>query len=95
MKHSDTEFVDKKATENLESDVSEIMIHEKVDSNASNFISTAKPIDAVLRITNLCYESVNGSGNVLLSNLVAKKMLFDNEISIEEIQLSGIGYSKH
>ena len=46
MDDSDTEFVDRTAIENLESDISEAVIweHEKDDSNISNFIPTAKPI---------------------------------------------------
>ena len=50
MNDSDTEFENKAAVENLEFDISEVVIHREDDSNVINFISTAKPIESVVRI---------------------------------------------
>ena len=50
LNDSDTEFMDRTAIENSESDISEAVIHEKDDSNGSNFIPTTKPIEAVVKI---------------------------------------------
>ena len=47
MNNSDTEFLDRTATENSESQVWELVIPEKDDSNGSNFILTTKPLEAV------------------------------------------------
>ena len=39
--------MDTGANENLEIDLSEVVIHEKDDNNLSNFILTTKPIEVV------------------------------------------------
>ena len=39
--------MDTGANENLEIDISEVVIHEKDDNNLSNFILTTKPIEVV------------------------------------------------
>ena len=81
MNNSDTEFVDRTAIENLEKDIPEAMTHEKDDSNVRNFILTAKPV----RIAKPDSESIDDS-DVLLGNLVAKKMLLGNGIHILKSQ---------
>ena len=73
MNDSDTEFVERTATENLESDISEAVIREKDDSNGSNFIPTTRPIKAVVKIAKPDSESEDDGDDVPLSNLVAKK----------------------
>ena len=52
MNDFNTEFVDRIAIENSECDISEVVIHEKDDSNGSNFIPTTKPIEAVVKVCN-------------------------------------------
>ena len=49
MNDFNTEFVDRTAIQNSESDISEVVIREKDDSNGSNFIPTTKPIEAVVK----------------------------------------------
>ena len=49
MNDFNTEFVDRTAIQNSESDISEVVICEKDDSNGSNFIPTTKPIEAVVK----------------------------------------------
>ena len=49
MNDFNTEFVDRTAIQNSESDISEVVICEKGDSNGSNFIPTTKPIEAVVK----------------------------------------------
>ena len=44
---SNTKFVDKLAIENLESDISEVVINKKDDNNVSIFIPTTKAIEVV------------------------------------------------
>ena len=46
MNDFNTEFVDRTAIQNSESDISEVVICEKDDSN---FIPTTKPIEAVVK----------------------------------------------
>ena len=49
MNDFNTEFVDRTAIQISESDISEVVICEKDDSNGSNFIPTTKPIEAVVK----------------------------------------------
>ena len=49
MNDFNTEFVDRTAIQNSESDISEVVICEKDDSNVSNFIPTTKPIESVVK----------------------------------------------
>ena len=49
MNDFNTEFVDRTSIQNSESDISEVVICEKDDSNGSNFIPTTKPIKAVVK----------------------------------------------
>ena len=44
---SNTKFVDKLAIENLESDISEVVINKKDDNNVSIFFPTTKAIEVV------------------------------------------------
>ena len=48
MNDSDTEFVNRTAINNSDSDISEAVIREKDNSNGSNFIPTTKRIEAVI-----------------------------------------------
>ena len=73
MNSSDTEFLDRTATENSESQVWELVIHEKDDSNDSNFIPTTKPLEAVVKIVKPDSESEDDGDDLPLSNMVAKK----------------------
>ena len=73
MNDSDTEFVDKKATENSERDIPKAVTHEKDDSNVGNFVLTTRPIEAVVQVAKPDSESGNDGDNVPLSNLVANK----------------------
>ena len=73
MNDPDTEFEDRTAIENSESDISEAVIREKDDSNGSNFIPTGKSIEAVVKITKPYSESEDDGDNVPSSNLIAKK----------------------
>ena len=72
MNASDIEFVDMTAIENLENDNPKAVIHEKDDSNVSNFILTRRPTEVVARIAKPGSGSVD-NGDVPLSNLVAKR----------------------
>ena len=73
MNYSDTEFVDKTAMENSDSDISKAIIREKDDSNNRNFIPKIKPIKAGVKIVKPDSESENDDDDdVPLSNLVAK-----------------------
>ena len=81
MNDSDTEFVDRTAIEDLEKDISEAVTYEKDGGNIRNFILTAKPV----RIAKPDSESIDDS-DVLLGNLVAKKMLLGNGIHILKSQ---------
>ena len=49
MNDFNTEFVDRTAIQISESDISEVVICEKDDSNGSNFIPTTKPIESVVK----------------------------------------------
>ena len=73
MNNSDTEFLDRTATENSESQVWELVIPEKDDSNGSNFIPTTKPLEAMVKIVKPGSESEDDGDDVSLSNMVAKK----------------------
>ena len=65
MNDSDTEFVDRAATENLEHENAEIVTQEKDDFNGSNHIPTIKPIEAVVRFAQPGAASVDGGDDVL------------------------------
>ena len=73
MNNSDTEFLDRTATENSESQVWELVMREKDDSNGSNFIPTTKPLEAIVKIVKPGSESEDDGDDVPLSNMVAKK----------------------
>ena len=60
INHSDTEFVDRTAAENLEHENVEVVTQEKDDFHGSNHIPTTKPIEAVLRIAEPSAASVDG-----------------------------------
>ena len=64
MNDSETEFVDRAAIENSESDISEAVMREKDDNNGSNFIPTTKPIAAVAKIAKPDFESENDGDDV-------------------------------
>ena len=70
-----TEFVDRTAFDNSESDISEALMQKKDDSNDSNFIQTAKPIETVVNIAKPDSQSENDGDDVPVSNLEAKKYL--------------------
>ena len=86
MNDSDTEFVDRTAIENSESDVSEAVIREKEDGNGRNFIPTTKSIEAVVKIVKPDSESEDDGDDIPLSNLVVKKVLFGNGITVLKSQ---------
>ena len=87
MNNSDTEFLDRTATENSESQVWELVIPEKDYSNGSNFILTTKPLEAVVKFVKPDSESEDDGNDVPLSNMVAKKkMLFGNGINVLKSQ---------
>ena len=65
MNHSDTEFVDRTAAENLEHENVEVVTQEKDDFNGSNHIPTTKPIEAVARIAEPSAASVDDNDHVL------------------------------
>ena len=67
MNDSYTEFMDRTAIENPESDISEAVIREKDGSNGSNFIPTTKPIEAVVKIAKPDCESEDDGDDVPLS----------------------------
>ena len=72
MNDSDTEIVDRTALENVESDNLAAVMHEKDNSNISNFILTTKPTEALVQIAKPDYESVD-DGDLPLSNLGEKR----------------------
>ena len=76
---SNTKFVDKLAIENLESDISEVVINKKDDSNVSIFIPTTKAIEGEVCIVKSDSEYVDDSDDVGLSNLVVKKLCLEIE----------------
>ena len=79
MSDSDTEFVDRTALENFKSENLATVIHEKDDSNVSNFIQTTKPIEALLQITKPDSESVDYADDGPLSNLAEKRCCLEME----------------
>ena len=79
MNDSDTEFVDRTALENFESQNLATEIHEKDDSNVSNFIQTTKLIEVLLQIAKPDSESVDYGDDVPLSNLVEKRCCLEME----------------
>ena len=66
MNGSDTEFVDKTAIENWESNISE-------EFNMKKIILTKKPIEAVVLIEKPDSEPEDDGADVPLNNLVSKK----------------------
>ena len=72
MNDSDTEFVDRSVVENLESDISDAVIHEEDVSNVSNFIQRKKPIEAVVKIAKPDSKPMDND-DAPLSNRVANK----------------------
>ena len=79
MNHYNTEFVDRRASGNSGSGISEAVIREKDDSNGSNFIPKTKPIGTVVKVAKPDSHSENDDDDddddddVPLNYLVAKK----------------------
>ena len=74
MNHYNTEFVDRRASGNSGSGISEAVIREKDDSNGSNFIPKTKSIGTAVKVAKPDSQSENDDDDgVPLNYLVAKK----------------------
>ena len=78
MNDSGTDFVEREAIKNVESDILEAVTHKKDDKYVSNSIPTTKLIKAFVLAAKPDFEFEEDGDAVPLNNLEKKKILLKN-----------------